>query len=165
MINTEVTVNTFAKYNRGVISLLTIDPAKYESESAFYARCKEMHSDESNPELLFTSVHGLPSCVVDEFGLNWDLITKLKHFEEEGKGAAFITFLKAKGESDIKFFDQSYIGMAEDQVSALEIITDMDALLEPMPAHLRSYFDFDSYARDLFISEYDFYEGFVFRKY
>ncbi|CAO94947.1 Probable antirestriction protein (plasmid) [Erwinia tasmaniensis Et1/99] len=40
----------------------------------------------------------------------------------------------------------------------------MDALLEPLPEGLRGYFDFEAYARDIFLNEYDLFNGFVYRK-
>lgn len=164
MTFTDLTVNTYAKYNSGVLCIKTINPANYETETAFYARCKEIHADESSPEFLFESPNGLPSEIVDGYGLNWALMNELVRHEKNGYGKAFISFLKLKGVCSAEYFEESFIGEAETQVSALEIITNMDALLEPLPADLRGYFDFDAYARDLFLDEYDLFEGFVFRK-
>lgn len=164
MILLDLVVNTWAKYNRGILATRTINPAHYETEAAFYARCKEIHADENSPELMFTSPYVLPSAIVDEYGLNWALMAQLVRHEKEGQGEAFIAYLKLKGDCAAKYFDASYIGTAETEVAALEIITDMDALLEPLPEKLRGYFDFDSYARDLFLNEFDLFEGFVFRK-
>lgn len=164
MIFTDLIVNTWAKYNRGILSTLTINPASYETEAEFYTRCKEMHADEASPEFLFQSPNGLPSAIVDDFGLNWDLLTELVRHEKDGHGQAFISFLKLKGDCSAEYFDESYIGVAENQVAALEIITDMDVLLKPLPEDLRGYFDFEAYARDLFLNEYDLFNGFVYRK-
>lgn len=164
MIYTDLIVNTFAKYNRGLLCVKTVNPAHYETEAAFYARCKEIHADETSPEFLFESPNGLPSAIVDEYGLNWALMAELVRHEKDGQGQAFISYLKLKGACSAGTFDQSYTGMAESQVAALEIITDMDALLEPLPKELRGYFDFEAYARDLFLNEYDLFEGFIFRK-
>ncbi|MCK8417584.1 antirestriction protein ArdA [Erwinia amylovora] len=164
MIYTNLIVNTWAKYNRGILCIKTIDPANYETEAAFYADCKEMHADEVSPEFLFQSANGLPSAIVDDFGFNWALMGELLRHEENGKGQAFISFLKLKGNCSAEYFNESYIGMAKTQVDALEIITDMDALLEPLPEGLRGYFDFEAYARDIFLNEYDLFNGFVYRK-
>ncbi|MEN4807329.1 antirestriction protein ArdA [Pantoea agglomerans] len=164
IVSTFLTVNTFAKYNRGILCIKTIDPASYETEADFYARCKEIHADEISPEFLFESPTGLPSAIVNEYGLNWGLMAELVRHEKDGNGQAFISFLKLKGECSAEYFEQSFIDHAENQVAALEVIADMDSLLEPLPEALRGYFDFEAYARDLFLNEYDLFEGCVFRK-
>ncbi|MGC1082193.1 antirestriction protein ArdA, partial [Pantoea agglomerans] len=151
-------------YNRGILCVKTINPASYETQAEFYARCKEIHADETSPEFLFESPNGLPSAIVDECGLNWALMAELVRHEKDGHGQAFISFLKLKGECSAGYFEQSYTGDAESQLAALEVIADMDAVLEPLPKELRGYFDFEAYARDLFLNEYDLFEGRIFRK-
>jgi len=164
MIFTDLIVNTFAKYNKGMMSVTTVNPGAYSTAEAFFNRCKEIHSDESNPEFMFESPNGLPTAILNEHSLNWPLMAELVCQEKNGNGAAFITFIGLKGESVAYLFETSYCGFAASEHDALEIIVDVDSLIEQIPARLRNYVDLDAYARDLFIGEYDFVNGFIFRK-
>ena len=54
-------VGTFGKYARGSIAGAWIDLEDYADREDFLAACRVMHADESDPELMFQDVEGIPS--------------------------------------------------------------------------------------------------------
>lgn len=53
-------VGTYAKYNAGNLAGAWIDLAECKDYQDFIARCKELHSDEADPELMVQDTEGLP---------------------------------------------------------------------------------------------------------
>ena len=49
----KVYVGTYNKYNNGNIKGEWLDLSKFRDEEAFYAKCGEIHKDESDPEFMF----------------------------------------------------------------------------------------------------------------
>jgi len=65
-----------------------------------------------------------------------------------------------------KYNDGSLFGMWVDLVKCGDYDTFMEVChnLDDMMGHLASYFDYDAYARDLFIDDFYFTDGYVFRR-
>jgi antirestriction protein len=63
--STAVYVGTFAKYNSGSIKGAWIKLEGHDAET-FQAACLELHSDESDPELMFQDFEGFPRAFYSE---------------------------------------------------------------------------------------------------
>ena len=71
-------VGTYAKYNSGSIAGKWLQLADYDSNEDFYAACKELHKDESDPEYMFQDHEYIPSSMIGESWINpklWDYLT------------------------------------------------------------------------------------------
>ena len=76
--------------------------------------------------------------------------------------AAVIAFINWYGAWDQEAFDSAYMGHWESESEfAEQLIVDTGTLSE-VPEHLQCYFDIERFARDLFMGDYFFDEGFVF---
>lgn len=82
------------------------------------------------------------------------------HVDED----AVVAYLSYAGSWSKSDFENSYQGEADSEVAFAEQLCDDLGYLNEMPEHLRSYFDYEAFARDLFISDYWLEDGHVFRR-
>ncbi|KAA5978596.1 antirestriction protein ArdA [Pantoea sp. M_4] len=178
-----VYVGTYHKYNCGSIFGKWFDLTEFEGREDFYEACQALHADEWDAEFMFQdwegipqALHadewdaefmfqdweGIPSRFVSESAMDWDFIAAYKRAEEEGREAAFIAWAEYTGECDYDAFDDAYRGEAESEEDYAQEMVEGKGLLNEVPEPLRSYFDFEAYARDLFSSGYVFHDGHVF---
>lgn len=54
-------VGTYGKYNAGSIAGAWLDLEDYADREDFLTACRALHADESDPELMFQDVEGIPS--------------------------------------------------------------------------------------------------------
>lgn len=80
---------------------------------------------------------------------------------DEGAVAAYID---DRGCWDKDDFEEAYCGEYDSEQAYAEQLVDECGYLEQMPENLRWYFDYEKFARDLFISDYYFVNGYVFRR-
>lgn len=157
-----VYVGTYHKYNCGSIFGKWFELTEFDGREDFYAACQALHADEWDAEFMFQDQEGIPSQFVSECSIDWDFIAAYRRAGEEGREAAFIAWAEYTGECDYDAFDDAYRGEAESEEDyAREMIED-NGLLNEVPEPLRSYFDFEAWARDLFSSGYVFHDGYVF---
>lgn len=157
-----VYVGTYHKYNCGSIFGKWFDLTEFDGREDFYEACQALHADEWDAEFMFQDWEGIPSQFVSESSIDWDFIAAYKRAEEEGREAAFIAWAEYTGECDYDVFDDVYCGEAESEEDYAREMAEDNGLLNEVPEPLRSYFDFEAWARDLFSSGYVFHDGYVF---
>jgi antirestriction protein len=59
-------VGTYAKYNAGSIGGAWLELADYSDVEEFTAACLELHSDETDPELMFQDYENVPKTLYDD---------------------------------------------------------------------------------------------------
>ena len=165
-----VYVGTYAKYNNGSLSGAWLDLSDYSDKEEFYEACRELHGDEEDAEYMFQDWENVPEGLIGEswisenfFALR-DAVEDLDDTEQE----AFFVWCNYKshdlGEEDaddlVRDFRDEYLGQYDDEEDfAYEIIEECYDL----PEFAKTYFDYEKFARDLFMCEYWFDDGFVFR--
>jgi antirestriction protein len=75
-------VGTYQKYNNGSIAGKWLKLNDYEDINDFYKACKELHKDESDPELMFQDWEYIPRSMIWEGGLNKDFYDLLEVVNE-----------------------------------------------------------------------------------
>jgi len=135
---------TYAKYNDGNISGHWLDLEDYTDKDAFIEACKELHNDETDPELMFQDYENIPDgymteCSIDEslFLLsdlmeNTDEIPALLHFASKyfGNGEPLENVInefqdrficKSSDHTDLfwQYLEIAYPGYDEDLISFL----------------------------------------------
>lgn len=164
-------VITFAKYANGNLSGQWLNLSDYSTYDAFETACKELHKDEKQPELMFTDWENIPSGMIEEhslYGGTFELIEKTKDWGEMDKNAlyAFLDYFGidagADAENVISEFENRYIGY---YASPEEYAREMATELYNIPEEIECYIDYSAIARDLFICDYAFCDGFVFRRF
>ena len=138
---------TYAKYNSGSLNGRWMDLEDYSDISEFYDACKEVHSDEHDPELMFQDYEGFPSHYYGESYIKpevYDYIGLDEHIRP-----LFAELL----DSGIDEINPEYIIYISDGVSEHNKLREIayyhaeNGLIE-LPDHLERYFDYEAYGRD-----------------
>ena len=79
----------------------------------------------------------------------------------DGNPAAAMAAWLSNGCS-VDSFSDAYFGEWDDEVSFAENLVEECGMLSDLPDNLRCYFDYTAFARDLFINDYIYLDGFVF---
>lgn len=164
-------VGTYAKYNEGSIFGKWMDLSNYSDSEEFYAACKELHSDEADPELMFQDWENIPSSLIGESWLSENIfavieaVGNLSETQQEAF-AAWLSFTSNNIASEdiddlIESFEDDYQGQYESEEDYAEEVVDQ---CYDLPDFAKTYFDYEKFARDLFIGDYWYEDGFVFRR-
>lgn len=82
----KVYVGTYAKYNNGSIDGEWVDLTKFSDYDEFIEYCNELHSDESDPELMFQDYEGFPSKYYSESRIDpelWDYMEAIDNYDKD----------------------------------------------------------------------------------
>lgn len=156
-------VGTYAAYNEGDLRGKWFDLEDYDDKHDFLEAAEAYHrellgdEDEDYPadiELMFQDWEGIPSDMVGESWVApevWELMEAFNNHDEDVVRA----YLKCFGEWNESDFQDRYRGQYDSWEDFAEQLVDELGYLDEMPEHLRNYFDYEKYARDL---KYDFCE-------
>lgn len=170
LIHSKVYVGTYAKYNNGSIKGEWIELSNFSSIEEFYEFCTELHCDEIDPEFMFQDWENIPSELISESSLSentFSIIEKISDLDYKTLEAfsAWISISHHDIASDdidslFESFEDDYQGYySNEEDFAYQIIDECYDLSD----FVKSYFDYDSFARDLFMSDYTYENGHVFR--
>ncbi|MDX3917018.1 MAG: antirestriction protein ArdA [Pseudosphingobacterium sp.] len=163
-------VGTYAKYNNGSLFGEWLTLSDYSDSDEFMEACLELHSDEDDPELMFQDWENIPSGLITESSLSeniFEIIEALSNLDN-GKLEAFEVWLnytshdmsKEDIDSLISSFEEDWQGQFNSEEDFAYYIIDE---YYDLPEFAKTYFDYEKYARDLFIGDYWFEDGHVFR--
>lgn len=164
-----VYVGTYGKYNSGNLCGAWLDLSDYSNKKEFYEACKKLHKDENNPEFMFQDCENVPEGLIDESWLSenfFALRDAVKDLSDTEKEAFFVwcnhnLYDLSEEDADdlVNRFKDFYVGEYDDEEDfAYEIIEECYDLSD----FAKMYFDYEKFARDLFMGEYYFEDGFVF---
>lgn len=156
----KVYIGTYAKYSNGSLFGKWLDLSDYSNKDEFIEACKTLHNDESEPELMFQDWEGIPETYINESYISpdfWDYMEAIQNWDED-KIQAYGVYAKYFS-ADLEIFEDSYCGKWESEEDFARNIVDECYTLEGV---LANYFDYEAFARDLFLGDYSYHEGFVF---
>ena len=166
-----VYVGTYHKYNCGSLFGMWLDLTTFASYEDFCEVCRFLHRDEEEPELMFQDMENFPDAWYNESGLDedtFDLILQYADLDDDER-RAFDAYIENKGSGrDAEVFDDfrdKYVGEFDSEEEFAEHIADECGMLDKVPESFKQYFNYQRLAADLFVSDYDFFDGFVFRAY
>ena len=172
----KIYVGTYSKYNNGSLFGQWIDLTKYEDKAAFVKACKKLHKGEHDPEYMYQDYDGIitdmPQTWISESHLSEQVFEFIKHYKDdkEEKGEAFLNWLSNVGYTgDFDYlvgeFEEAYVGKYDNEKAYAEHLADEMGYYAAMEkAGINTaYFDEEAYARDLFMSDYNYMGGVVFR--
>jgi len=157
--NYAVYVSTYAKYNAGAPAGAWLNLDDYADRDEFIEAARDLHANESDPEFMYQDWEGLPSALVSESTIEDEVWDYIAHGAEEGAKRAFIDIT---GYWDTDEFDSRYQGEWDSKRDFAEQLAEDLGYLDNIPEHLQGYFDYDAFARDLFLDGYTFENGSVF---
>lgn len=156
---------TYHKYACGPLTGMWIDLTSFGSYSDFMDFCKAIHADEEYPELMFQDYENFPRDFYSESGIgenNFEAILRIQELKDQYGDEAVEDFFEYFTEDDD--FEDAYCGQFYSEKDFAEHIVDECYDLEKSMGSLSCYFDYDAFARDLFISDYHMgSNGHVFR--
>jgi len=143
----KVYVGTYKKYNNGSIQGDWLDLEDYADMAEFYEACRELHSDEDDPELMFQDWEDIPSRYITESGLGKDLWDWLKLSPQEREIAS--TYLEeVDQDADLEVALEAFDGEHDSEVDWAMDFWDQTGMLNEVPEFAKNYIDYEQFARD-----------------
>lgn len=150
---------TYAKYNAGSLFGQWLDLSDFADKEEFLARCKELHKDEPDPELMFQDWENIPDCFIGESYIKeslWPYLEAVEDLSEDEREALkdyADNFSQSQDGIDIDDFRDKYAGKWDSEKEFAEHLADEWGWPEAMEKAGISpnYFDADAYAADLFL--------------
>lgn len=154
---------TYGKYNNGSLDGAWLDLEAFDSYDEFLEICALLHDDEDDPEFMFQDYQGFPREWYDESGLkeSFDNIVEYCKLDENDR-EVFDAYYEWSGNADFAHFRDHYMGKFDTEEDFAEYIVSECYDLDNMMGDLSFYFDYERYARDLFMTDYAFCDGYVF---
>lgn len=139
-------VGTYAKYNEGNLHGAWLKLEDYPDHDAFYEAARELHSDESDPELMFQDWQCIPSHYIGESHLDAKAWDWLELDEDDREIVHLYQAEVGYGDDEPSTALEAYAGTynSEEDWAAEQV----DDLLTSAPDILKNYFDYEAYARD-----------------
>jgi antirestriction protein len=113
-------VGTYAKYNNGSIKGDWLELENYSDREAFLEAARELHSDESDPELMFQDYESFPACWYSESSAPPDIFWEWLELEENERLAFGAYADNMGGEVSIDDFRDAYCGEWDDGATYAE---------------------------------------------
>ena len=174
-------VGTYGQYNSGSLFGKWFDLTDYADLKEFLQDCFEFHRNEFDPELMFQDWENIPDFLISECSLH---IEAFAYFEatremDDETAEAFEVYCKqinywpSNGyelDDQLESFRECYQGffggsMKDATLEYTYQYVEETGLLSGVPSTLEKYFDYEAFAKDLFLDGYSEYEGHVFVDY
>ena len=149
---------TYGKYNSGNLRGMWVDLSTFDSYDDFVNFCKAIHADENDPELMYQDFENMSRSLYHESMGEEEFNNLLKYCElcDEYNVLAVDDFLEIFSPEDLDEMHDSYMGVYDSKEDfAREIVNDCYDI-EKMMGDLSCYFDYEAFARDLFMCDYRF---------
>lgn len=146
-MSARVYVGTYAKYNNGNLAGKWLDLEDFADRDAFYEACKELHKDESDPELMFQDYEGFPKGFYCESNVPEALWSWLE-LDEHDRELLAVYQDAVDGDADIEAAREAFAGKYDSEADWAADFLEETGELQSIPESLRNYFDYEAYARD-----------------
>lgn len=170
LLEARIYVGTYAKYNEGSIFGKWMDLSDYSDSEEFYDACRELHNDEEDPELMFQDWEYIPSALIGESWLADNIfeiieaVSNLNETQQEAFGVwlNYTSHDIASEDIDdlISSFEDEYQGKYKNEE---DFAYDIVEQCYELPEFSKTYIDYEKFANDLFICDYYYEDGYVFR--
>ncbi|MEG1539640.1 MAG: antirestriction protein ArdA [Muribaculaceae bacterium] len=161
--NPAVYVSTYSKYNNGSLSGRWIDLSTFDNYYDFVEYCYAIHKEEDDPELMFQSYENYPSQWYSECMLSEDTFDKIIQYSNANNQEVINAYMSCFGIDDFDDLEDKYCGAFDSTEDfARSLINECYCDLSDF---CLNYFDYSSFAYDIFIGDYSYVDGYVFRNY
>ena len=160
---------TYHKYNEGrPLAGMWLDLTSFSTYEDFVDACRWLHRDEADPEFAFLDYENFPDAWYQEGSLDEDTFERIQEYAEldEDDREAYEDYLDdMNSDGNISDFRESYNGHWDSEEEFAENLVDELGMLSDAPESLKRFFDYKSFARELFIDDYYMSDnGHVFRR-
>ena len=149
---------TYGKYNSGNFNGMWVDLSTFDSYEDFTNVCKAIHADEEEPEIMCQDGENIPDSLCSESMGEKEFNNLLEYCElcDDYCVSAVDDFLEWFRPEDFGRMDDVYMGVYDSKEDfAREMVNDCYDI-NKMMGDLAYYFDYEAYARDLFMCDYRF---------
>jgi len=158
MTITEITTNrpavyvgTFAKYNAGSIGGAWLKLDDYTDREEFLEACAKLHSDESDPELMFQDFENFPEKFYSECDISDELFEFLE-MDEDDRQIVELFWDNVDDSASAESALEAYQGCHDSEEDwAWEVLEDW-GILARIPEQYQCYFDAKAWMRDQFMN-------------
>ena len=157
---------TYGKYNSGNLCGMWVDLSTFDSYEDFENFCLAIHADEADPELMYQDYENMPRSLYHESMGEEEFNNLLEYCElcDDYSVSAVDDFLEWSSSDDLGRMHDAYVGVYDSEEDFAEEIVSDCYDLDNMMGSLACYFDYEKFARDLFMCDYYFgSHGTVFR--
>ena len=150
-----VYVGTYGKYNDGSLCGLWIDLSSFNSYNDFINFCKAIHADEEDPELMAQDYECFPRQWYNEGFMSEEDFDHIKEYTEmcdKHSVEAVDDYMELH--DDLDNFEEAYCGEWNSEEDFARHIVDECYDLERTMGNLSQYFDYEAFARELFMYDY-----------
>ena len=144
----KIYVGTYAKYNDGSLDGKWVDLTEYNTYEEFVDACRELHSDEDDPEFMVQDYENFPEKWYHEAGLpteeEFDKINEF-YMMDDSKKEAYEVFVNYTGLDSIEDFEEAYEGLFDSPQDFGYYAIDTWGI----PDDPESYIDYEAFGRDL----------------
>ena len=149
---------TYGKYNSGNLSGMWVNVSTFDDYEDFVNFCLAIHADEEDPELMYQDYENMPDSLYHE-SMGEKEFNKIEEYCElcdEYSVEAVDDFLEWDSTEDLDNMHDAYVGVYDSREDfAREIVSDCYDI-ENIMGNLACYFDYEAFARDLFMGDYYF---------
>ena len=149
---------TYGKYNSGNFSGIWVNVSTFDDYEDFENFCLAIHADESEPELMYQDYENMPDSLYHESmgEKEFNKIAEYCELCDEYSVEAVDDFLEWDSTEDLDNMHDAYVGVYDSREDfAREIVSDCYDI-ENIMGNLACYFDYEAFARDLFMGDYYF---------
>ena len=160
---------TYHKYNEGrsLTGGMWLDLSSFSCYDDFMAACRWLHRDESDPELMYLDFEKYSTEWYSESCMGEATFERILEYADldSDEQEAFKAFLDVTCDSEASFddFRERYCGKWDSEREFAEHLCDELDMFHNVPESVSRFFDFSAFADELFMSDYDFSDGYVFR--
>lgn len=143
-------VGTYAKYNDGNLFGEWVDLSQFSSPEEFHDYCLKLHSDESDPELMFQDYEGFPKRFWNESYTSDDLrdLWAWMELDADDRELLSVYWEHVNDTADIDEAREAFDGRFNREEDWADDYIESTGMLNDMPENLRIYFDSERFARD-----------------
>ena len=148
---------TYGKYNAGNFNGMWVNVSTFDSYEDLKAFCLAIHADEEDPELMYQDYANMPGSLYHE-SMREEAFNNIKEYCElcdEYNVSAVDDFLELYMPEDLDRMPDAYVGVYDSREEFAEEKADEEFDI-PNLGEIALYFDYDAYARDLFINDYKY---------
>ena len=159
-------VGTYAKYNDGNLYGMWVDIDSFADYDEFIEFLHRLHADEKDPEFMAQDYENFPEAWYSESGCwNEEWFDRIKEYADASNKEAIKAYVDYYGADDFDMddFDERYEGAYDSEQDFAYWLVD-EIGLENIQ-NRDAYFDYDAFARDLFMTDFDYVDGYEFRNY
>lgn len=160
----KVYVSTYGKYSSGSLAGEWVNVKDFSDHDEFIEHCKNIHSDENDPEFMFQDWEDIPDVLVSETNIE-DVVFEI--IKKDIDTNAFFAFVKSYGYcDDLSIFEDAFYGDYSEEsrprIAFAKNYIEETGILDGIPENLKYYFDVEQFSRDLFLTDFYEIDGYIF---